>query len=80
MKTKDIIEGLVILTKYRDDQDGRDVGAEHDVLYAFSTDRPVETDDLARLVELGWFQEDVEYEDDFAVENYDPEESWAAYV
>lgn len=32
--TKDIIEGLLILEKYRDDPDGYSVGAEHDVIYA----------------------------------------------
>lgn len=81
MRTKDIIEGLQILQKYRDDQDGFDCGAEHDVFYVYATDRPVESSDIDRLIELGWFQE-VSYGDDdeFAAKHYDPEESWAAFT
>lgn len=86
MKTTAIIKGLVILEKYRDKSDDFNVGAEHDVIYAFRTDRPVEGADLDRLIELGWFQEDVDYGDDeetgrdFAVKHYDPDESWACFV
>jgi hypothetical protein len=86
MKNSAVIEGLQILEKYRDKPDGYDLGAEHDVLYAYRTDRPVEQPDLDRLIELGWFQEEVDYGDDdetggeFAAKHYDPEESWTAYV
>lgn len=81
MKTCDIVEGIQILAKYRD-KPGWDLGAEHDVIYCFNTDRPVTPEDLQRLVDLGWFQEDADYDpsDGFKVENYDPEESWTAYV
>ena len=86
MKTKDIIEGLQILQKYRDKQDGYDTGAEHDILYAYKTSRPLEPQDLARMVELGWFQEAADYGDDeetggdFGVKHYDPDESWTCYT
>lgn len=80
MRTKDIIEGLQILQEYRDDQDGYDYGAEHDVLYAYATDRPVEAADIDRLIELGWFQESCGDDDEFAAKHYDPEESWAAFT
>jgi len=76
MRTKDIIEGLTILQGYRDKPDGFDVGAEHDVLYAFATDRPLSAEDVARMIALGWHQEG--RSDDGP--EYDPEESWAAYV
>jgi hypothetical protein len=79
MKTENLIEGLQILAKYRD-KPGYDVGAEHDAIYAFATDRPVERADLERLIELDWFQEDAEYDDEFTAEHYAPEESWTAYV
>jgi hypothetical protein len=82
MKTKDIIEGLTILERYRDKPDGYNCDAEHDVLYAYATDRPVEQPDLARLIELGWFQE-VEYDEDdgeFTANVYDPEEAWACFT
>lgn len=80
MKTIDIIEGLTILEKYRDTQGGFDVGAEHDILYAYPTDQPLSQDDIKRLVELGWFQENVEFGDEFGVEHYDQGESWTCYT
>lgn len=81
MKTCDIVEGIQILAKYRNKQ-GWDLGAAHDVIYCFATDKPVGAEDLQRLVDLGWCQEDADYDpgEGFKVENYDPEESWTAYV
>lgn len=80
VRTKNIIEGLAILAKYRDDQDGYDTGAEHDVLYAYATSRPVVGPDLLRLVELGWIQEEQSGDEEFSVDYYNAEESWAAYT
>ncbi len=82
MKTADIIEGLTILQKYRDKQDGYDVDAAHDELYVRRTDRPLSQQDLTRMVELHWFQEGAEYDSDdgYAVENYDPIESWNCFT
>ena len=84
MKTVEIIEGLTILQKYRTSQAGYNVGAEHDVLYAYATDTPVSPEDLARLIELGWFQDtdfgDDEETGDFAAKHYDPDESWECFV
>lgn len=86
MKTPYIIEGLTILQKYRDEPDGFHTGAEHDCIYAFQTSEPLSQEDLARMIELGWFQEDADYGDDeetngdFAEKHYDPEESWCCYT
>lgn len=81
MRTTNLIEGLQILQKYYDKPDGFHVGAEHDAIYAYATDRPVELEDIKKLIALDWFQENVEYEDDdFLPEHYDPKESWTAYV
>jgi hypothetical protein len=81
MKTCDIIEGLTILEKYRERADGYNTGAEHDQIFAYATEKPVSEDDLRRLVELEWFQPDVDCgEDDFTVNNYDPEEGWSCLV
>ncbi len=73
MKTTAIIEGLTILEKYRDRKDGANCDAEHDTIYANATDRPVDGKDLARLVELGWFQRG--YEESTAT-HYDPTAFW----
>ena len=82
MTTKKVIEGLTILEKYRANEDGSNTGAEHDQIYAYATEKPVNDDDLKRLVELGWFQQDVETGDDdeFGVKHYDAEEGWSCFV
>ena len=85
MITKNIIEGLCILEKYRDNIDGYDTGADHDVIYSYATDKPVEEADLNRLVELGWTQEYGIYDDsdsceEFTAKNYNPDESWTINV
>lgn len=81
MNTRELIEGLTILEKYRDKPGDYDCGAEHDVIYAYPTDKPVETVDVERLIELGWRQEDADTDEgDFEAKHYDPEQSWAAYV
>lgn len=80
MKTSNIIEGLTILQKYRD-KDAHDCGADHDVIYAYPTTRPVEQPDLDRVIELGWRQDVRTQEDeDFNASYYDPEESWWGWV
>lgn len=88
MTTSNIIEGLTILQKYYDNPDGYNVGADHDALYAFKTDLPVEPADLERLVQLGWIQEeiydlyknDIETAGRFGVKHYDPHKNWVAYL
>lgn len=82
MKTKDIIEGLTILQKYRDNQDGFNCDADRDVLYVAETDRPVEQPDLDRLIEMLWFQVDADCSDDgdFLAKHYDPDESWTCCI
>lgn len=89
MQTAKIIEGLTILEKYRDKPDGYNTGAEHDVVYAYETDKPVEQPDLSRMFELGWRQEEPlpdESEDigddtvEFHVRRYNPRSSWRAYA
>ena len=82
MTTKNVIEGLSILEKYRDKPDGYNTGVEHDQIYAYPTAKPVNDDDLKRLVELGWFQQDVETGDDdeFGAKHYDAAEGWSCFV
>jgi hypothetical protein len=80
MKTKAIIEGLQVLLPFYNDQDGFHNGAEHDTFYAYATDTELPEAAVKWLIELGWFQPDVEYEDDFLPEHYDPSEGWVAYL
>jgi hypothetical protein len=55
MKLSSLIEGAQILSAYFDDPDGFHVGAEHDQIFIYATDRPVSEKDRARLGELRWF-------------------------
>ena len=88
MRTKHIIEGLTILQKYRTSTDGFDVGAEHDAIYVYATDKRVSETDLTRLIEMGWYQEAQyhEYKDDeetdgsFAAKHYSRAEPWTCYT
>lgn len=81
MRTSAIIEGLTIIEKYRESPDGFNTGGEHDVIYAYPTDRVIGGEDLDRLIELGWIQEDADYDDDtFAAKHYDQAESWTCYT
>lgn len=80
MTTSNLIEGLQILDRYRT-KSGYNIGADHDVIYAYRTNTPLHETDVARMVELGWLQEDRAGDDgEFTAANYDPDESWAAYV
>lgn len=82
MKLSDIIKGLQTLAPYYTDPEGYHTAAEHDVLYAYPTDRPLSRPDVEKMVALGWFQEEVEIPDggDFQADHYDPEEGWAAFT
>jgi hypothetical protein len=74
VKLNAFIEGVHILRQYMDDQNGYHLGADHDVIYFYATDKPVSEAHIARLRELGWFQLDTPETE------YRQSESWAAYV
>ncbi|MGG5810990.1 hypothetical protein [Falsiroseomonas sp. CW058] len=75
MNLGEVSEGISILRGYFDEPDGHHIGAEHDQIFIFRTDRPVSEGDVARLRDLGWFQPDIEED-----APYDPEEPWCAFV
>lgn len=77
MKLSNFIEGLQILQKHYDGGDGYHLGSEHDVFYAYKTNTPLSPDEVRRMYELDWHQEDVE---GTGPESYSVEASWAAYV
>jgi hypothetical protein len=54
MNTKGIIEGMTILFKYYKDENGFNVGAEHDEIWMFAPDLPISDKDKDRLMKLGW--------------------------
>ncbi len=79
MKTKHIVEGLLILQPhYKGEYNS---GAEHDQFYAYATDTPLTEADAARMHELGWFQEGVEGDEDSEEHAaYDPDEGWSCFT
>ena len=83
MRTSEIIEGMSILLKYYDNPNGYHTGVENDVLFMYTTDRPVSEPDILRLIELGWLQDEVVFRGDdgeILVEHYDPKESWICHI
>jgi hypothetical protein len=76
------IAGLQTLAPYYDDGDGYHLGAEHDIFYTYPTDRPLSPEDLRKMSDLGWFQENVAPDDaeEWLPEHYDASEGWAAFV
>ncbi len=77
MKTKDFLSGLTILMPYYDQPDGYHLGADHDVIYVYATEKPVSPEDVAKLVELGFHQPGGANSDGG---EYSPHESWEAFT
>ena len=82
MKLLNLVNGLLTLAPYYDHGgEGYPLAADHDIIYATATDRPLSPEDVERMIGFGWFQPEVEYAgDEMTPSDYDPEESWAAYA
>lgn len=78
--SKNFIEGLNILQKYMKDDEKQNLYCHRDVFYFNKTDNRISNTDLDKLVNLGWFQEDAEYEDDYTIFSYEPSCGWTWYV
>ena len=70
MIINEVIKGMEILSKYFD-EDGYNVGAEHDVIYVYNTDKAVSEEDIVTLRSNGWEQDSAEYS---------LKESWQRYL
>lgn len=79
MDLKDFADGIAIIRAFYDDPDGYHIGAEHDQIYLYATDVPVDAASIAKLQELGWFQSDAE-SDANGAPIYDPASSWSTFV
>ena len=78
MKTSAIVEGLIILQKYRN-KNGQHISARRDAIVAHFTDSLVSKQDVARLYQLKWFQG--RHGDIYdRINVYDPSENWACFV
>ena len=54
MKLSNFIAGLEILRSHFN-EDSYDIGAEHDIIYVYSTDTPLTHEEVVKMIELGWF-------------------------
>jgi len=86
MRTKDLIEGIQILDRYRSEETkgGYNICASHDEIGLYPTDESLSEEDLNRMEELGFFQsrDDVEIPEDeeWSVKYYDSGSGWRAFV
>lgn len=82
MRINNFVDGLAIIRTGYDSPDGYVLGAEHDIIYVYATDKPLFIEDVEKLFALGWFQPDVDTGDETRpkVESYNPAEGWGAYV
>jgi hypothetical protein len=77
MNLPNFIEGINILRPYYDDPDGYQLGAEHDQIYLYATQKPLPPEAVARLHALGWFQPDQDSEEGPAP--YNPDDGWSVF-
>lgn len=75
MTISNFVEGITILRGFYKDRDGYHIGAEHDMVYLYATDRPLTAVAFQAMKDLGWWQQE-SGED----ENYNPDASWGAFV
>lgn len=81
MSTDNLIKGLQILQPHYNKPGGLNTGAEHDVLYAYTTDKPLSASHIEQMIKAEWFQKNVKYSgDEYGKKDYDPEEGWAFYT
>ena len=79
MSLKNFADGLAIIRAFYNDQDGYHIGAEHDQIYLYATDVPMDAAAIAKLQEIGWFQDEAENDAD-GKPIYDPSSSWSVFV
>ena len=79
MNLANFLEGVAIIKPFYNDQDGFHLGAEHDQIYLYATDKPMDDATVARLRELGWFQDEAENDAD-GKPIYDPSSRWSVFV
>lgn len=82
MTLKNFLLGLEILKAHYSNPEGYHLGAEHDQIYLYATDYPLNSEEYKYLRSLNWFQpnapiEDLEDEDSAL---YASEEGWSVHV
>ncbi len=78
MKLKHLADAIAILIPYYDDPNGYHVGAEHDEIFLYETDRPLSPEDVQRMVAMGWSQDGGA--DEESPEDYRPDLGWKHFT
>lgn len=78
MKLSNFIEGLKTLQPYYNGADGYHISAEHDQFYCHKTDKQLTSEDVQKMVTLGWFQPECGIDADGG--EYDAENGWSAFT
>lgn len=79
MKLSKFIEGVSLLSAHYSNLDGYHIDAEHDQFFMHPTDTPLSHEEFTKLCSLGWFQDEVERDDNWNFE-YDKDCGWCAHV
>ena len=80
MDMKNFIAGVNILLPFYDKPDGYHLGAEHDVIYLYATNKPLPEAKVAEMIELGFAQECWPVVDGERKGEYSADDGWYAYV
>jgi len=81
MRLNAFMEGLEIFARHFNDTSGFHLAAEHDQFFLYKTDSPLTEEELEVVNELGWFQDEVPYDDETEERGpYDPDEGWSCFV
>lgn len=79
MKVSHLIEGLLILSRYYDEDDCH-LGSYRHELYMCITDKPLSTSDANRLFDLGWYQVDPNTDMEVEGRDYNRNYGWGLHV
>lgn len=78
MDVKNFLEGMHTLRPYYTHPDGYNMGAEHDIIYMYATNKPLTESDVQKMFALGWFQPECIVDGDHGP--YSFEDGWAAHT
>lgn len=79
MSIKNFRRALEIFSEYFD-PDSPCLAAERGAIYVCGVENPISDVHCEELLELGWFQDDFEEDEDAPNKKYDAELDWACYV
>lgn len=83
MKISNLIAACEIIKKYYTNPNGYHICTEHDKFYFVRTDKEMSEEDINKMLELDFFQEEGIQKELYSSENkteYNPSEAWCAFT